>query len=715
MLNIYNYVLIALSIVILAGAAGAEPVEEWNRTYGDTGEDFLNDLRQTADGGYIISGRTCLNSTPPCEGLLIRTDANGNVEWKRTYSGPTRYVRQTMDGGYIVASDNYLIRTEGNGSVLWNRTYDGRTLWTNTYRTYNGIIRSVLQTGDGGYIVAGSIENIATGHLDAWLLRTDADGGELWSKKYGGVGNEHVTSFQRTPDGGYLLNILGWSELFKTDAEGNELWNRKIKPAAGYPNNGLQTRDGGYVMAGSIEGGIFGLDAWLARTDADFNIQFSRQFRESQPFSSVTSVIETSDGGYLMVVNTNLRATSEDNYEMGLIRTDNNGSKLWSRRFGGGNSCVVQQTQDGGYVFGCTRFSAGLKDIWITKFESDMNLSSLLWATPVYSPDELGNHTEIPAKYRNDINEGEIKAVLDAAAREIRTFDGSRYESIRANLSLTGGSLRDNIRVKQFLYELDGYRGGRKESWQVDIERQEKGTNTSVIRVMGGGTLVPDNYMSIAKGIALKKMDSESLNRTPELTEASWIINRPGMVVLKLKDPKSPAHAVVTVDLRNHSVYSVEKKYWFQPSFPIFFNITSNPDGADVYLAKGGLGDLCGGPPYKLGGDLIGKTPLTYKYEYDQTFMPFSGLFSLFSFNLTGYEDAFKCINIYGGESAGELSVSIHQEGSLEPVLEAPLTYNISAGLKPQNEINRDVSGFDFVFPVGAFLLIYLLGSRKIS
>jgi len=613
-----------------------------------------------------------------------------------------------MDGGYIAIGDFYptgdffLLRTDGNGSTIWNRTY-------------KGYLKSVLQTGDGGYIAAGSIVDPASGHLDARLLRTDADGGEMWDKKYGGVGNEHVTSFQRTPDGGYLLTIWGGQELFKTDADGNELWNRKIKPAAGYPTNVLQTRDGGYVMTGSI-GDEYWLDAWLARTDADFNIQFSRQFRERRPWNSVRSAIETSDGGYLMVVDTGFRETTVDNYEIWLIRTDNNGSKLWSTRFGGASSdsCAVQQTQDGGYVFGYTRYSVGVKDIRIIKFESDMNLSSIPWASPVYSPGELRNGTEIPVKYRNDIGEGDIKTVLDAAAREIRTFDGSRYESIRANLSLAGGSLINNIWVKQFLFEFEGYRDGRKESWQIDLERPEKGTNTSVIRVLGGGTLVPDNYLSIAESIAFRKLENESLNRTPELADASWIINRPGIVVLIFKDPESPANADVKVDLRNRSVESVEKKYWFQPSFPIYFNITSNPEGVDVYLAKGGLGDLCGGPPYKLGGDLIGKTPLTYKYEYNQTFIPFSGLFSLFSYNLTGYEDAFKCINIYGGESASELSVSIHQEGSLEPVSEAPLTYNISAGLRTKEKINKEASGFEFVFPIGAFLLIYLLESRKV-
>ncbi len=374
----------------------------------------------------------------------------------------------------------------------------------------------------------------------------------------------------------------------------------------------------------------------------------------------------------------------------------------------------MEQTEEGGYVFGCTRYSAGVKDIWVTKLESDVNLSSLPWSAPVYSSEELRNGTEIPAKYRNDISEGDVKAVLDAAALEIRTFDGSRYESTRANLSLTGESLIDNTWMKQFSFEFEGYRDGKKESWQMDIEHQENRTNYSVIRVLGGGTLVPDNYMSIAESIALKKLGSESLNKTFELAEASWIINRPGIVVLKIKDPESPAHAVVTVDLRNRSVESVEKKYWFQLSFPIFFNITSNPDGADVYFAKGGLGDMCGGQPYKPVGDLIGKTPLRYKYEYNQTFIPFSGLFSLFSFNLTGYEDAFKCVNINGGESADGLSVSIYPDGSLEPVSEAPLSYNISAGLKPKKKINI-VPGFEVVFPIGAFLLMHFLGGRKAS
>ena len=54
------------------------------------------------------------------------------------------------------------------------------------------------------------------------------------------------------------------------------------------------------------------------------------------------------------------------------------------------------------------------------------------------------------------------------------------------------------------------------------------------------------------------------------------------------------------------------------------------------------------------------------------------------------------------------------RNGNVEPVSETPIPYNIFAGSKPKEEINNDVPGFEFVFPVVSFLLAYLLGSRKL-
>jgi hypothetical protein len=111
--------------------------------------------------------------------FLIKTDANGNVQWAKTYGGTywdwAFSVRQTSDGGYIVAGttwsfgagdyDIFLIKTDANGNIQWAKTYGGID--------ENGAF-SVQQISDGGYIVAGYTGSFGVG--GAFLVKTDANG-----------------------------------------------------------------------------------------------------------------------------------------------------------------------------------------------------------------------------------------------------------------------------------------------------------------------------------------------------------------------------------------------------------------------------------------------------------------------------------------------------------------------------------------------------------
>ena len=153
----------------------------FERTYGGGGWDKGCAVQQTSDGSYIIAGFTESFGAGLSDVYLIKTDANGNLLWQKTYggSGDDRgaSIRQTYDGGYIIVGftesfgaglrDVYLIKTDAYGNVEWTKTYGG---------SYCDFGESVQQTLDGGYIIAGGTCSFGAGGEDVYLIKTDAYG-----------------------------------------------------------------------------------------------------------------------------------------------------------------------------------------------------------------------------------------------------------------------------------------------------------------------------------------------------------------------------------------------------------------------------------------------------------------------------------------------------------------------------------------------------------
>jgi hypothetical protein len=204
----------------------------WAKTYGGTNYDWAYSVQQTSDGGYIVAGITASFGAGGYDIFLVKTDANGNLQWAKTYGGTSWdrafSVQQTSDGGYIVAGwtdsfsaglgDIFLIRTDASGNISWAKTYGGGSF----DRAY-----SVQQTSDGGYIAAGFTRSFGAGDDNIFLIRTDASGNISWAKTYGGTYYDYAYSVQQTSDGGYILAGetvsfgAGGAFLVKTDANGN--------------------------------------------------------------------------------------------------------------------------------------------------------------------------------------------------------------------------------------------------------------------------------------------------------------------------------------------------------------------------------------------------------------------------------------------------------------------------------------------------------------
>jgi hypothetical protein len=101
--------------------------------------------------------------------------------------------------------------------MLWSKTYGG----TNNDGAY-----SVVQTGDGGYALAGVTQSYGAGLNDFYLVKTDSSGNMQWNKTFGGTSHEGVWSVVETVDGGYAL--AGYTGSY--GAGSNDFWLVKVKP-----------------------------------------------------------------------------------------------------------------------------------------------------------------------------------------------------------------------------------------------------------------------------------------------------------------------------------------------------------------------------------------------------------------------------------------------------------------------------------------------------
>ena len=278
----------------------------WERTYGGGGDDYAYSVELTSDSAFIVTGYK--NG----DVWLLKIDASsGDTLWTRTYGGAgfdgAECVRQTSDGGYIIVGytssygsgsfDVYLIKTDSTGNMVWQKWWGG----PNEEYAYE-----VRETQDGGYIIAATTHSFGQGRCDAWLIKTDANGDTLWTKIYG-VGNwDRVRSVELTPDGGYIF--AGWTGesprewdgwVIKTDSNGDILWMRTYGGQDGGCLTSVRsTWDGGYIMCGSS--GYIYQDIWLIKTDANGDTLWTRTYGSANTDRGY-SAQQTFDGGYIAV------------------------------------------------------------------------------------------------------------------------------------------------------------------------------------------------------------------------------------------------------------------------------------------------------------------------------------------------------------------------------------------------------------------------------
>ena len=260
---------------------------------------------------------------------------------------------QTSDGGFAIAGCNsfsiygpasnnaLLIKTDAFGKMQFSKIYGGLGL---------SFFKSVIQSADGGYALAGMINSAGESNLYAWLAKIDPQGNIMWNQTYGtglttvnplgaaqGVpGDNEANSLVQTSDGGYALagftyplgfgGSTAW--IVKTDSLGNMNWNITYGAPGSSANSLINTSDDDLAFTGTtpIIIGYGDSDAYLVKVDLSGNVQWNQTFGSTpKEIANPTgiganSLIETSDGGFALAGSANPGGSSSGYYYL-LIKT----------------------------------------------------------------------------------------------------------------------------------------------------------------------------------------------------------------------------------------------------------------------------------------------------------------------------------------------------------------------------------------------------------
>ena len=378
---------ISLACGVLLPVGGCKPdlpSDTWIRTYGGASDDNGWGLDLAGDGGYIIAGFTRFyGDTDGGDVYLVKTDSSGDTVWTRTFGDWGQdfgWSVLQIPYGYIIAChggapvNNCYIKTDAEGNVVWNRTLG---VGVECY--------SIRQTADGGYILAGSSWSDESNSGNVCLVKVDPWGTIAWTRTFGGLGTDCGSSVGQTTDGGYVIAGYttsygaGGSDIYliRTNSSGDTVWTRTFGGASDDNGWGLDLAgDGGCIIVGQSKSyGAGNGDVYLVKTDSSGVTEWTEALGGSDPDWG-SSVQQTADGGYVIAGWTSSFGTGgEDVY---LAKVGALGDTIWTRTFGGDSGDrgrAVHQTTDGGYIVAGSTYSlgAGRADVYLIKTDAEGN------------------------------------------------------------------------------------------------------------------------------------------------------------------------------------------------------------------------------------------------------------------------------------------------------------------------------------------------------
>lgn len=392
-MKIVRYLTGFFAIATVNICLGQVPPIQWQKTYGNSGNEVLHSIVSTADGNYLVMGIADVNGgdvSCSLKGLhdvwVYKMTPSGNVIWQQCFGGskeeanPYNKIIATSDGGSLFISESWskdfdatghhkysdvlTIKLDASGNIQWKHSFGGkkydvpRALLELPGKRYVIVSRSTSSDGDVP-------DNIDPLKFDAWVFILDKNGNIISNHVYGGTGDDDLHQILQTADGNLLLfgfsssqdgDLAGLSTngtdgwLLKIDTLGNVLDSRVYGQANKEEMyDALKTNDGGYMVFGVTENPIVPVDKgsyhgdddlWAVKLDNAYNMQWQGVYGGSDRETMMQGVIAPGNSGYYLAGGTysddgdvtKPYGNGNDEY---VIKISPAGTLLWSFTHGG--------------------------------------------------------------------------------------------------------------------------------------------------------------------------------------------------------------------------------------------------------------------------------------------------------------------------------------------------------------------------------------------
>jgi hypothetical protein len=418
-----------------------EGEQEWQKSFGADKSDILQSVVLTKDAGFLLVGTSDSDKTfhkkDSCRGntdiWIIKLNAQGGEEWQKTIGGASQElvssVKQTPDGGFIIAAssssdksaekendsfgglDYWIIKIDGKGKIEWQHTYGG---------LYNDIVKKVVCSPDGGYLVGGYSNSPESGTKteknygigDYWIIKLDNKGEIVWQKTLGGDKDDQLHDLIVTKNGDYLIGGNSNSGVSNYKKESNRL----------------------------------GTDFWVIRMDKDGELIWQQTYNFGKQ-DILSSLIEEEDesiiiGGYARGITTGKKKQEGEVNDYAIIKVKPDGEEIWKRTLGSTGEEMMQKvilTRDGGYLLtgtsngkasGDKKGHVGNNDFWVVKLKDEKKPKKEKASIEAF-PNPVVQFTNVIIGY--EYEKGTC-AVYDLGGRQLQRFDIAKDRTIPVDL-----------------------------------------------------------------------------------------------------------------------------------------------------------------------------------------------------------------------------------------------------------------------------------------